>query len=45
VLNVDDLGYAHRGGNLFISYLRSREALAASVQGATLQALGLANLP
>ncbi len=45
VLNVDDLGYAHRGGTLFLAYLRSREALAAAVPGATLQALGLSNLP
>jgi hypothetical protein len=45
VLNVDDLGYAHRGGTLFLTYLRSREALAARIPGATLQALGLSNLP
>jgi hypothetical protein len=45
VLNVDDLGYAHRGGNLFITYLRSREALAASLPGVTLQSLGISNLP
>jgi hypothetical protein len=45
VLNVDDLGYAHRGGTLFLTYLRTREALAARVPGATLQALGLSNLP
>jgi hypothetical protein len=45
VLNVDDLGYSHRGGTLFLSYLRTREALAASVPGAALQALGLSNLP
>jgi hypothetical protein len=45
VLTVDDLGYAHRGGTLFLSYLRTREALAARVPGAALQALGLSNLP
>jgi hypothetical protein len=45
VLNVDDLGYAHRGGTLFLAYLRTREALAARVPGATLQALGLSSLP
>jgi len=45
VLTVDDLGYSHRGGTLFLSYLRSREALAARVPGATLQSLGLSNLP
>ena len=45
VLTVDDLGYSHRGGTLFLSYLRSRESLAARVPGATLQTLGLSNLP
>jgi hypothetical protein len=45
VLTVDDLGYAHRGGTLFLSYLRTRESLAARIPGATLQSLGLANLP
>jgi len=45
VLTVDDLGYTHRGGTLFLSYLRSREALAQRVPGATLAAIGLTNLP
>lgn len=45
VLTVDDLGYTHRGGTLFLAYLRSREALAQRVPGATLQSLGLSNLP
>jgi hypothetical protein len=45
VLTVDDLGYAHRGGTLFLSYLRTREALALRVPGTTLAALGLSNLP
>jgi hypothetical protein len=45
VLTVDDLGYSHRGGTLFLSYLRTRESLAARIPGATLQSLGLSNLP
>ena len=45
VLTVDDLGYSHRGGTLFLSYLRTRESLAARVPGTTLQTLGLSNLP
>jgi hypothetical protein len=45
VLTVDDLGYSHRGGTLFLSYLRTREALAARAPGAALAALGLTNLP
>lgn len=45
VLTIDDLGYAHRGGTLFLSYLRTREALAQRVPGSTLAALGISNLP
>ena len=45
VLTTDDLGYAHRGGTLFLAYLRNREALATRVPGASLQSLGLSNLP
>jgi hypothetical protein len=45
VLTVDDLGYAHRGGTMFLAYLRNREALAQLVPGATLATLGLSSLP
>jgi hypothetical protein len=45
VLSVDDLGFAHRGGNLFMSYLQAKERLAARAPGATLGTLGLDNLP
>jgi hypothetical protein len=45
VLTTDDLGYSHRGGTLFLAYLRTRESLAARVPGATLQALGVSGLP
>jgi hypothetical protein len=45
VLTVDDLGYAHRGGTMFLAYLRTREALAQLVPGATLATLGIASLP
>jgi hypothetical protein len=45
VLSTDDLGYSHRGGTLFLAYLRTRESLAGNVPGAALQSLGLANLP
>ncbi len=30
VLNVDDLGFAHPGGQMFMSYLANKEQLAAS---------------
>jgi Contractile injection system tube protein len=45
VLTTDDLGYAHRGGTLFLAYLRNREALAARLSGAPLQSLGVSSLP
>lgn len=45
VLTTDDLGYSHRGGTLFLAYLRTRETLASRVPGATLQALGVPGLP
>jgi hypothetical protein len=45
VLSTDDLGFAHKGGQIFINHLRTREALAAQGGGAALAALGLSNLP
>ena len=45
VLSTDDLGFTHRGGTLFLSYLRTRETLAAKSGGATLASLDLSSLP
>ena len=44
VLTVDDLGFAHRGGQLFMAHLRSREALAKKSGSAPLSALGVKEL-
>lgn len=44
VLSVNDLGFNHRGGSLFMSYLKNKEALAGTVGGATLNSLGLEGL-
>jgi hypothetical protein len=41
VLSVDDLGFQHRGGALFMSYLRNKEALARRTSPAALAALGI----
>ena len=41
VLSVDDLGFDSRGGALYFTYLRSREALAGRSASANLSALGL----
>ncbi len=44
VLSVDDLGFSHKGGSLFMTYLKNKEALAAKAQGAALSTLGVENL-
>lgn len=45
VLSVDDLGFQHRGGSLFMNYLRTKEQLATRAPGATLAMLGVQQLP
>jgi hypothetical protein len=45
VLSTDDLGFAHKGGTLFINHLRAREALAAQAGSVSLQSLGIGGLP
>lgn len=41
VLSVDDLGFAHKGGNLFLAYLKRKEELAALAPRGTRARLGL----
>jgi hypothetical protein len=41
VLSVDDLGFQHRGGTLFMAYLRNREGLAGRAGAVELSALGV----
>jgi len=41
VLNVDDLGFDHPGGRMFLTYLTNKENLAARVSSAALTTLGL----
>jgi hypothetical protein len=45
VLSVDDLGFATRGGGLFMSYLARKEQLAASARAGTFAVLGIAGVP
>lgn len=45
VLSVDDLGFQHKGGTLFMSYLQNKEHLATKAQGGTFSALGITGLP
>lgn len=44
VLSVDDLGFDHLGGSLFMSYLQQKEALAARQRGGTFGALGIGGI-
>jgi hypothetical protein len=45
VLSVDDLGFAHRGGGLFMAYLQAKEGLARKFAGGELTSLGIGGLP
>ncbi|MGX2041059.1 hypothetical protein ACWJKU_13120 [Methylocaldum sp. MU1018] len=44
VLSVDDLGFAHKGGSLFMSYLRNKEQLTRKTQSGTLGAFGITDI-
>lgn len=44
VLSVDDLGFAHKGGSLFMAYLQSKERLAGRAVGGSLSALGIGGI-
>ena len=41
VLSIDDLGFNHKGGSLFMSYLQNKEQLAAKNQAASLSTFGI----
>jgi hypothetical protein len=45
VLSVDDLGFAHKGGSLYMGYHRSKERLAAMFKSGTLNVLGIKGIP
>jgi hypothetical protein len=45
VLSVNDLGFSHRGDNLFMAYLQGKEELASLAQSAPLAALGIPGIP
>jgi hypothetical protein len=44
VLSVDDLGFHHRGGTLFMAYLRNKESLAARAAAVPLSDLGVQSI-
>jgi hypothetical protein len=45
VLSVNDLGFDHKGGNLFMTYLRNKEQLAGKRPGASFSTLGITGIP
>jgi hypothetical protein len=45
VLNVNDLGFNHKGGSLFMIYLQQKEQLATKNKGGALGALGIGGIP
>lgn len=45
VLSIDDLGFDHKGGGLFMAYLQSREKLASKAATFGFDALGIGGLP
>jgi hypothetical protein len=45
VLSVDDLGFGHKGGALYMIYQQTKERLAQSATGASLPSLGLTGIP
>ncbi|MFD1875723.1 hypothetical protein [Hymenobacter bucti] len=45
VLSVDDLGFQHKGGSLYLSYQQSKEHLAGLFAGGALNAFGINAIP
>ena len=45
VLSVDDLGFAHKGGSIYMAYQKKKEALAKKAPSASLQTFGIGALP
>ncbi len=44
VLSVDDLGFSHKGGSLFMSYLQTKEQLAGKAVGGQFSSLGISGI-
>lgn len=45
VLSIDDLGFDHKGGSLFMAYLQGRETLATKAATFGFDALGIGGIP
>ena len=44
VLSVDDLGFSHKGGSLFMTYLQNKERLASRTKSGALGTLGISGI-
>ncbi len=44
VLSIDDLGFAHKGGSLFMSYLQNKEQLSGKFQSGSFSTFGIAGI-
>ncbi len=44
VLSIDDLGFDHKGGSLFMSYQQNKEKLAKMFKGGSLSSLGIGEI-
>ena len=45
VLTINDLGFDHRGGGIFMAYLQAKEQLAGRCSTASLAELGIGRIP
>ena len=45
VLNIDDIGFSHPGGRMFMSYLTNKQHLASMASSVAISVLGLGGLP
>ncbi len=45
VLSIDDLGFSHPGGHMYMSYLTNKESMASQATSVALSVLGLGGLP
>jgi len=45
VLSVNDLGFAHKGGSLFMTHLQAKEQLVTKVPAASLSSFGVGGVP
>jgi hypothetical protein len=45
VLSVDDIGFSHPGGRIFMTYLTNKEQLASQAKSVAISVLGLGGLP